>query len=231
MERTGQTFSTQASGTEFCSSRVCLVTQESNKKIRKQRLHGKLEHAGIAVMVQVKARFLHVSSEDWMTQIVKSHHRAGSTSYKAILCLEAKIQLLLPNLFFSFRSYHPLTLPVKASVSVHGMEPADWIWWAAARRSSLCHWNACSSHQPNYQGELQPRATLSGLLLPGGQWATGRDFAKLGVSSEPLWRVWSCFVKRCGCYLLTYFTLTSVHVGKKLVARICLNWFLFTKEI
>lgn len=104
VERTGQTFSTQASGTEFCRSRVCLVTQESNKKIRKQRLHGKLEHAGIAVMVQVKARFLHVSSEDWMTQIVKSHHRAGSTSYKAILCLEAKIQLLLPNLFFSFRS-------------------------------------------------------------------------------------------------------------------------------
>lgn len=104
VERTGQTFSTQASGTEFCSSWVCLVTQESNKKIRKQRLHGKLEHAGIAVMVQVKARFLHVSSEDWMTQIVKSHHRAGSTSYKAILCLEAKIQLLLPNLFFSFRS-------------------------------------------------------------------------------------------------------------------------------
>lgn len=122
VERTGQTLN---SGIwNWILQLLSLVTQESNKKIRKQRLHGKLEHAGIAVMVQVKARFLHVSSEDWMTQIVKSHHRAGSTSYKAILCLEAKIQLLLPNLFFSFRSYHPLTLPMKASVSVHGKEPA-----------------------------------------------------------------------------------------------------------
>lgn len=69
--------------------------------------------AGTAVMVQVKARFLHVSSED------------SPACNKAILCLDAKIQLPLLNLFLSFKSYHPLTFPTKASVSVHGKEP--WI--------------------------------------------------------------------------------------------------------
>lgn len=50
VERTQQTFSAQASGTEFCSSWVCLVTQESNNKIRQQRLHGKLEHTLLGLL-------------------------------------------------------------------------------------------------------------------------------------------------------------------------------------
>lgn len=49
----------------------------------------------------------------------------SSACNKAILSLEAKIQLLLSNLFSSFKSYHPLTFPMKASVGVHGKEP--WI--------------------------------------------------------------------------------------------------------
>lgn len=180
-------------------------------------------------MAQV--RFPHVSSEEWLTQIVKSHHHASSACNKAIPSLQAMIQMLLLNLLFSFRSYHALTFPWKPQ-PVCMEKSHDWIWWAGAWRSSLCHWMPVHPiYKITKENFSQEQHLVSGLLQPGGHWATDRDFAKLEVSSEPLWRVWSCFVKRCVSYLLTYFTLVSVHVGKRLPASVCLNLFLLIKEI